>query len=71
MLGGACEFENPELTELRVWSIKGFEHYLIFYLPIDDDIDVIRVLHASRDVENILRGRTESLTGTIADTNLR
>jgi toxin ParE1/3/4 len=55
MLGGSCEFENPELTDLRVWSIKGFEHYLIFYIPLEDGVDVIRVLHASRDVENILR----------------
>jgi toxin ParE1/3/4 len=31
------------------------DDYLIFYRPSADGIDVIRVLHGSRDVENILR----------------
>ena len=26
MLGGSCEFDAPELADLRVWSIKSFEH---------------------------------------------
>jgi toxin ParE1/3/4 len=29
-------------------------NYLIFYFPLDDGIDVIRVLQGSRDVENLL-----------------
>jgi len=29
-------------------------HYLIFYFPLEDGIDVIRVLHGTRDVEVIL-----------------
>lgn len=28
--------------------------YLIFYFPLADGIEIIRVLHGSRDVENLL-----------------
>ncbi|HSI60642.1 MAG TPA: type II toxin-antitoxin system RelE/ParE family toxin [Ideonella sp.] len=27
--------------------------YLIFYLPLDDGIDVVRVLHSARDLESL------------------
>jgi toxin ParE1/3/4 len=45
---------NPRLAELRVWRIKGFENLLIFYRPSDDGIDIVRILHAARDLENAL-----------------
>lgn len=28
--------------------------YLVFYFPLEDGIDIIRVLHGSRDIENTL-----------------
>ena len=30
------------------------ENYLIFYFPLADGIEIVRVLHGSRDVENLL-----------------
>ncbi len=27
-----------------------FGRYVIFYLPVDDGIDVVRVLHSARDI---------------------
>jgi toxin ParE1/3/4 len=27
--------------------------YLVFYLPLDDGIEVLRVLHASRDIDSL------------------
>ena len=32
----------------------GFEKILIFYLPLQDGIDVVRVVHGSRDLERLL-----------------
>lgn len=29
-------------------------NYLIFYLPLPDGIEVVRVLHGSRDIESLL-----------------
>jgi toxin ParE1/3/4 len=55
-LGGLCELEEYDLGGVRVWQVKGFRNYLIFYRPEDYGIDVLRVLHAARDWEGILRG---------------
>lgn len=39
---------------LRVWHVKGFENWLIFYRPVDGGIEVIRVLHGARDLDSVL-----------------
>lgn len=38
------------LINLRSFPVKGF---FIFYQPFEDRIDILRVLHGSRDVEAI------------------
>ncbi len=39
---------------MRVWSVRGFENWLIFYHLIDDGIEIIRLLHGARDVTALL-----------------
>ena len=41
-----------------VSSIRSFPfgRYLIFYEPIGDGIDVVRVLHSARDIDSIFGG---------------
>jgi toxin ParE1/3/4 len=53
-MGGLEEDMRPELAGLRCWPIHGFGKYLVFYLPFEDGIEVIRVLHGSRDIKAIL-----------------
>lgn len=36
-----------------------FGRYVIFYLPIDDGIDVVRVLHSARDIEAVFGDENE------------
>ncbi len=57
-LGGLWESDRSELAGLRVLAIQGFASDLIFYRPLEgeDGIEVVRVLHASRDIEGILEG---------------
>jgi toxin ParE1/3/4 len=50
-IGTLCRFKAPQAAGLRVWSIKDFENYLVFYRPTDTGIDVIRVIHGARDIE--------------------
>jgi toxin ParE1/3/4 len=38
---------------LRRWRIRGFENFLIFYRPVQDGIEVIRVLHGAREIERL------------------
>ncbi|MBE9126228.1 MULTISPECIES: type II toxin-antitoxin system RelE/ParE family toxin [unclassified Coleofasciculus] len=53
-MGRPYPVTNPRLEGLRKWSVKGFEKHLIFYLSFDDYIEIVRILHAARDIEAIL-----------------
>jgi len=55
-----CQFlgQHPRLTapQKRYQNLSKHKvgNYLIFYRPLKAGIEIIRVLHASRDVESIL-----------------
>jgi toxin ParE1/3/4 len=42
-----------QLEGLRRFPVHGFENYLIFHLPRSSGVDVIRVLHGARDIDNL------------------
>jgi toxin ParE1/3/4 len=46
--------EAPSLSELRVFRVRRFERYLVFYELSDEVVRVVRVLHGSRDLWTIL-----------------
>lgn len=52
-LGAVYGFERAEIADLRVWQVRGFENHLIFYRPIPDGIEVVRVLHGARDIPTV------------------
>jgi toxin ParE1/3/4 len=41
------------LEGMRRVPVSGFTAYLIFYVPRAGGIDVVRVLHGARDIENL------------------
>jgi plasmid stabilization system protein ParE len=44
---------------LRVFRVSGFEHTLILYRPLEDGVDILRVVHGSRNLQNLFRRREE------------
>jgi len=50
-LGTKRPFEHAE--GLRMWPIHKFDKYLIFYRPTEVGIEIVRVLHASRDIPRL------------------
>jgi toxin ParE1/3/4 len=40
---------------MRVFRVTGFERILILYRPHPDGVDILRVVHGSRDVQSLLR----------------
>jgi toxin ParE1/3/4 len=48
-LGFTREFANSKLQSIRVWRVKGFEKYLIFYIPKRDSIEFLYLIHSARD----------------------
>ena len=47
---------DPRLAGLRVWPIKGFDDFRIYYLVPAEGVIVVRVLHGKRDIEATLAG---------------
>ena len=54
-IGSIWEYPHPLLSGVRVWPIRKFKNYLIFYRPIVGGIFVLRVLHGARQVDELLR----------------
>jgi toxin ParE1/3/4 len=53
-IGARCEFDHPALADIRVCRVTRFRNHLVFYRATDDRIEILRVLHAARDVDGIL-----------------
>ena len=53
LIGAPCRFDRPELRDIRVLQVTGFERWLIFYQPVEKGIEVARVLHGARDLKSI------------------
>lgn len=35
---------------MRRWPVEGFERTLLFYFPLQRGVDLVRVVHGSRDI---------------------
>jgi len=51
--------DHPHLGISRNELIAGLRshpagHYLIFYFPLEQGIDIVRVLHGSRDIDRLM-----------------
>ncbi len=54
LLGSPRPHLAAQLPDLRQWRIKGFESYLIFYVPLPNGVEVVRVLHSRQNIQAIL-----------------
>jgi len=52
-IGSVRTFMTPGLTDVRLWPVKDFRKYLIFYRTDSNAIEVIRILHAARDYHSL------------------
>lgn len=48
-MGSPLVVTDPELAGIRKWPVKDFESFLIFYLPHDRGVTIVRVLYARQD----------------------
>ena len=53
-LGSTTSYHAAETLGLRVWRVRGFPKYLIFYRSDLNGIEVVRVLHSARDIDRVL-----------------
>jgi toxin ParE1/3/4 len=55
-MGALCTFRSPVLRRLRCWPVKGFENWLIFYLPRRNGVEIVHLIHGARDIESLFKG---------------
>jgi len=58
-MGWSSRLKNPALKTLRVFRVTGFDKMLIFYRPRSEGIDILRVVHGSRNLRALFRRRGE------------
>ena len=49
-MGPSREYRRPELAGQRMFPVRGFEKYLVFYVPTAGGVEVTRVLYATRNI---------------------
>ena len=54
LAGRLREFRSARAQDVRSWPVRDFSSYLIFYRPVAEDIEVIRLLHGARDLPLLL-----------------
>jgi toxin ParE1/3/4 len=52
---GTIRRKRGRLKGVRSWPLTSFGPYLLFYMPLPNGIEVLRVLHGSRNIERHLR----------------
>lgn len=52
-LGRPRHFKKWPGANLRSWRIKGFPNYLIFYRQVANGVEIVRVIHGARDLEEM------------------
>ena len=58
-IGWHSRLKHAALESLRVFRITGFEQMLILYRPLSDGVDILRVVHGSRNLQALFRRREE------------
>ncbi|MEO8498891.1 MAG: type II toxin-antitoxin system RelE/ParE family toxin [Planctomycetota bacterium] len=53
-IGPIYPTKNSRLSGLRVFRVKGFPNHLTFYLERPGGIEIVRVLHGARDLDDAL-----------------
>ena len=55
-MGRPRTFTQSGLRGLRSFRVEGYRNYLIFYRPVTNGVEVVRVLHGARDLDALLGG---------------
>ena len=53
-IGTPCDFEDLAVPDLRFFPVSRFKKYVVFYREVADGVEILHVLHGSRDIANIL-----------------
>jgi toxin ParE1/3/4 len=52
-MGVLRDYGNPDFAGMRMWPVPRFNKYLIFYLVTEEELEIVRVLHGARNIQEI------------------
>lgn len=52
-LGRATQIQNRLLADTRMFPLKHFAEFVIFYRPLGKGIEIVRVVHGARDLPRL------------------
>jgi toxin ParE1/3/4 len=52
-------FHGHDLADLRASPVRGFPKHLIFYRVVGQTVQIVRLLHASRDISAVFVDATD------------
>jgi toxin ParE1/3/4 len=56
-LGQRWESPLPRLADIRSYCLPGaFRRYVVFYRPVENGVEILTILHGSRDLHGVLEG---------------
>lgn len=58
-IGTERQFKNSALRGIRLWFVQGFPKCLIFYRVLGETVEILRVLHAARDIAGIFHNEED------------
>ena len=56
-IGWLPKLTHPKLKSVRLFPVSGFDKILILYRPSARNIDILRVIHGSRNLRAALRAK--------------
>lgn len=48
-VGVQRKFDDPALSDVRMWRVRDFNKYLIFYIPAEAGVKILHIVHSARD----------------------
>jgi toxin ParE1/3/4 len=58
-IGWHARLRTPALGTLRMFRVAEFGRMLILYRPLEDGVDILRIVHGSRKLQALFRRREE------------
>lgn len=53
-MAGFWDTASTKHPTMRVWPVQGFGNHLIFYEEAEGIIEIVRFLHAARDIDRLM-----------------
>jgi toxin ParE1/3/4 len=53
LLGSPRAFSDSELQGIRMWHVKGYADYLIFYRPTKTSLRLLHIVHGARSYRSL------------------